>query len=373
MDEPIRILNLFTIMDRGGAETMVMNYYRSIDRSKVQFDFMVHRQERGAYDDEIERLGGRIFRMCPIYPQNFGKYQKMVKAFFDAHPEYRIVHSHMSELGFFALREAKRHGVPTRICHAHNAPVGFDVKLLMRDYFKLRIRPYVTHRFICGESSGDWLFGKRYRSAFIRMNNAIDAAKFRCNAQTALEARQALGIAADATVIGHVGRFNTQKNHTFLIEIFEQIRKREPGSVLVLVGGGNLEEKIRRQVAQAKLEDSVIFTGVRDDIPRLMQAFDVFLFPSLFEGLPVTLVEAQAAGLPCLTSKDVVISDTDITGRVTFYPLQESAASWAEKTLSLAKLPREDTFEKIKAGGFDVHANAAWLQSFYTEEYQKNL
>lgn len=150
MNEPIRILNLFTIMNRGGAETMVMNYYRAIDKSKIQFDFMVHRQERGAYDDEIEAMGGRIFRMCPIYPQNLFKYQQLLKTFFDNHPEYRILHSHMSELGYFAFKEAIKHGVPVRICHAHSSP-NFKIetfkeklKVIPREILARRMRKLST-------------------------------------------------------------------------------------------------------------------------------------------------------------------------------------------------------------------------------------
>lgn len=174
-----RVLNLFTIMNRGGAETMVMNYYRNINREKIQFDFMVHRQEEGAYEQEIRELGGKIYRMIPIYPQNFRKYEKMICDFFDAHDEYDIIHSHMSELGYFVLKEAKKRGVPVRICHAHNAPHGWDLKMFMRTYFKWQIKKYYTHMFVCGIESGDWLFGKKNRDKFIMQNNAIDAEKFK--------------------------------------------------------------------------------------------------------------------------------------------------------------------------------------------------
>ena len=194
MSEPIRVLNLFTIMNRGGAETMVMNYYRNIDRSKVQFDFLVHRQERGAYDDEIEAMGGRIYRMCPIYPQNFSKYKKMLKVFFDEHPEYKILHSHMSELGCYAFIEAQKRGIKIKICHAHNAPCGFDSKTLMRNYFKIKIRPYVSHMFVCGQASGMWLFGEKNTSKFIQVNNAIDSLKYKNTPTYSNEVKEELGV-----------------------------------------------------------------------------------------------------------------------------------------------------------------------------------
>lgn len=372
MSEPIRILNLFTIMNRGGAETMVMNYYRNIDRTKVQFDFLVHRQERGAYDDEIEAMGGRIYRMCPIYPQNFGKYKKMLKVFFDEHPEYKILHSHMSELGCYAFIEAQKRGIKVKICHAHNAPCGFDIKALMRDYFKLKIRPFVSHMFVCGNASGIWLFGKENASSFIQVNNAIDSLKYKINPACSDEVKKELGIEKSKTVIGHIGRFNTQKNHEFLIDIFSQVHRLNPDSVLVLVGNGTLENKIKDKVKNLGLESDVLFLGVRDDVNRIIQCFDVFLFPSLFEGLGIVLIEAQAAGVPCLTSEKVVAKEACITDLLEYYPLNESSLNWAKKTLELSACQKRDTTQDVIDSGFDIKSNAQWLQDFYINEYNKN-
>ncbi len=207
MSEPIRILNLFTIMNRGGAETMVMNYYRNVDKSKIQFDFMVHRTERGAYDDEIEAMGGRIYRMCPIYPQNFAKYKNMLKVFFDEHPEYKIIHSHMSELGCFAFIEAQKHGVKVKICHAHNAPVreSMNIKekaqLIFRDYFKKKMLPYSDFLFVCGEEAGLWLYGKENKDKFIMMNNAVDAQKFRFDEEKRQKTRAELSLGDKFTIL----------------------------------------------------------------------------------------------------------------------------------------------------------------------------
>lgn len=209
--EPIRVLNLFTILNRGGAETMVMNYYRHIDRTRVQFDFLVHREERGAYEDEIESLGGRIFRMMPVRPWTAGAYRRAIRVFFSEHPEYRILHAHMSELGLYAFQEAKRMGIPVRICHAHNAPHGIDLKSPVRWYMKTRMRPYITHRFMCGYESGLWLFGSRYRDSFIQMNNAVDAAAFRYDAARRAEVRRMLELPEGSLTVGHVGRFNYRR------------------------------------------------------------------------------------------------------------------------------------------------------------------
>jgi len=172
-------------MNRGGAETMVMNYYRKIDKTKVQFDFMVHRQERGAYDDEIEAMGGRIFRMCPIYPQNIFRYKRLLREFFDTHPEYRILHSHMSELGYFAFKEAVRHHVPVRICHAHNVPVfkyetlKEKIKRIPREILIRLMRTYSTDYFACSKEAGLWLFGKSNKNKIVLLRNAIDLSLYR--------------------------------------------------------------------------------------------------------------------------------------------------------------------------------------------------
>ena len=307
METPIRILNLFTIMDRGGAESIVMNYYRHIDRSKVQFDFMVHREQRGAFDDEIEAMGGRIYRMCPIYPQNFGKYKKMLRKFFSEHPEYRIIHSHMSELGYFAFKEAKRQGVPVRICHAHNTPNGFDLKMIMRTYFKTAMKPYITHRFICGTAAGCWLFGEKYQDQFIMMNNAIDTAQYAFSPAIRAKMRRELGL-ENRFVVGHVGRFAEQKNHMFLLEIFAALAQKRSDAVLLLVGGGAREDEIRKRVQALGLQERVKFLGVRNDINRVMQAMDTFVFPSFFEGLGVVVIEAQTTGLPCFVSDRVPLA-----------------------------------------------------------------
>lgn len=370
-DYPIRILNLFTIMDRGGAETMVMNYYRHIDRTKVQFDFLVHREKRGAYDDEIESLGGRIYRLCPIYPQNFTRYKRELRIFFREHPEYRIIHSHMSELGYFAFREANRQGIPVRICHAHNAPHGFDLKMIMRTYFKKRMMPYLTHLFMCGAESGRWLFGKRNESRFIMLNNAINASAYTYNPAKRTQMRQQLGLTAEFTV-GHVGRFNPQKNHPFLLDIFAYLLKQLPNAILLLVGGGEDMPKIQAKAQSLGIADHVRFLGVRSDVADLLQAMDVFIFPSLYEGLPVTMVEAQASGLPCLISDKVPKECILTEGLVEVVSLHTSPEEWAEKALAVRILPRIDWSDVIAACGFDINTEVVKLQEFYINAYEQN-
>lgn len=370
-DKPIRVLNLFTIMNRGGAETMVMNYYRNIDRSKVQFDFLVHRNEIGAYESEIKELGGRIYRMPPVYPQNFIEYKKKIRKFLKDHPEYKIIHSHMSELGYFVFKEAKRQHVPVIICHAHNSPHVWNVKMIMRNYFKHMMRPYITHMFMCGLESGLWLYGKRNESKFIQLNNAIDAEKFIYNKNTAIEMRQELGL-GDSIVIGHVGRFVHQKNHDKLINIFNEIYKIDNRSKLLLVGEGLLKDSIVNKIKSLNLQDNVIFLGTRSDVNRIMQAFDVFVFPSFHEGLSVSMVEAQAAGLQCFISSSIP-KECIITDNVVTFDLDWNDSKIAKMIVDLhSNYKRINTYEQIVKAGFDIKNNAKKLENFYIQEYMKN-
>lgn len=372
--KPIHVLVLDTVMDRGGAEAMIMNYMRNINRDMIRFDFLTNREYRGAYEDEIERLGGKVWHMCPMYPGKFRQYKREVRQFLKEHPEYRIIHSNLEERSYFALKEAKKLGVPVRISHSHNRPLGFDLKLLMRYYFRFMLKYYNTHMFSCGVEAGDWLYGKKNRDKVIIMNNAIDAKEYVYDREKSQAVKEALGVSGKL-VIGHVGRFFPQKNHRFLIKIFKEIHDRNADAVLLLAGGGELDDslknEIKRKVEDLGLTDCVQFLGVREDVNELMQAFDLFLLPSLFEGLPVTMVEAQAVGLPCVISDKVPIQ-CDITGNVQVVALEEQPKIWAEKILQFAEgFERKDTRERIEQAGFDIGQNAKWLETFYREALEK--
>lgn len=370
--EPIRVLNLFTIMDCGGAETMVMNYYRNIDRTKVQFDFMVHRQERGAYDDEIERLGGHIYRMPAIRPWTSAQYRRAVQKFYKEHPEYKIVHSHMSELGYYNFIESKKAGVPVRICHAHSNPREFDAKMLVRTYYKKSMMPYITHMFTCGLESAQWLFGKQRKKEFIQLNNAIDAKKYSYDESVRVKVRTDLGL-QERFVIGHVGRFGPEKNHVGVVDIFSQLHQEHPESVLLLVGQDQCElgKKIHEKVESLGLTESVRFLGVRSDVADVMQAMDVFLFPSLFEGFGIVALEAQAAGLPTLVSERIP-EECRITNLIQVEKLDIPPDVWAERIWEARTTPRTDRYEEIKASGFDIKENAKKLQEFYLNVYMES-
>lgn len=359
MAEPIRVLHVVTHMNRGGLETMIMNYYRHIDRTKIQFDFLTHREGKKDYDDEILKLGGKIYHLPPLNPFDKKGYLKKLDDFFREHPEYKIVHSHLDCMSAYPLKAAKKHGVPVRIAHSHNTSQERNLKYLIKLYSRSLIPKYATDLFACGEEAGKWMFKS---CPFVVMRNAIDAQKFVYDSEAAKQKREELGI-EDKFVLGHVGRFNLQKNHELLIEIFNEVCKRNEKAVLLLVGTGELEEKIREKVRNLGLNEKVMFLGVRGDIPELMQAMDMFVFPSLFEGLPVTLVEAQAAGLPCVVS-DTITKEINIIDNMRFLEINGAASKWAEEIEKKGERKKE-AYKMIEEAGFDIKRNAEWLQKFY--------
>lgn len=359
----IRVLQVATYMGRGGLESMIMNYYRHIDREKVQFDFLVHRQERAAFDDEIESLGGRIYRLPRLVPWS-KSYLSALNHFWDEHPEYRIVHVHQDCLSSVILKAAQQHNIPVRIAHSHSSSQDKNLKYLIKLWYKRNIPKYATNLFACGEDAGDWMFGG---ASYQIINNAIDVAAYTYDPTKRQEMRRQLGLENDFT-IGHVGRFNQPKNHPFLIDIFAALLKKEPNAVLLLAGGGEDMPKIQAKAQALGVAEHVRFLGVRSDVADLMQAMDVFVFPSLYEGLPVTMVEAQASGLPCLISDKVPPECILTDGLVDVLPLSAAPKTWAEKILAKRAIPRTDRRAEIAAHGFDITTEAVKLQEFYLED-----
>lgn len=363
MEQPIRILHVVTYMGRGGLETMIMNYYRHIDRSRVQFDFLVHRDFEADYDAEILSLGGQIHRLPPLNPIS-PHYLSELDRFFAEHSEYRIVHSHLDCMAGIPLKYAKKHGIPVRIAHAHNSNQTKDSKYLLKLLYKRNIHKNTSHLFACAEAAGQWMFGT---NDFHVLNNAIDAKRYAFDPDVRRSVRQEFGIGEDAFVVGHVGRFMAPKNHSFLLRIFARLPKN---ARLLLVGDGELRQSTEKQADELGIRDRVIFTGVRGDVDRLLQAMDVFVFPSIYEGLPVSVIEAQAAGLPCLISDKVPI-ECKKTDLVTQLPLDAGEDAWASAAMRAVETPRENTLEQIRSAGFDVVENAARLTDFYLSQYER--
>lgn len=366
MKYPIRILHIVTTMNRGGLETMLMNYYRHIDHSKVQFDFLVHRDFEADYDKEIISLGGKIYHISRLIPWS-KEYKNRLKEFFKSHPEYKIVHVHQDCLSSVALRCAKECGIPVRIAHSHNSNQDKNWKYLFKLYYMKKIPTYATDFFACGKMAGEWMFNG---NDFHIINNAIETKKYLYSEDVRLRKRKEFGICHEL-VLGHVGRFFPQKNHKFLIEIFAEVLKYKPDAKLLLVGDGEGKKEVLEQVNALGLTKHVIFAGVRTDVNELMQAMDIFVFPSLYEGLPVTMIEAQAAGLHCLIS-DTVSSECIITNDlISIKKITEPVSEWAKKIIELADYKRIEHFTEIKEAGYDVEENAKWLQKFYISKYEE--
>lgn len=365
--KPIRVLHVVTTMNRGGLETMLMNYYRHIDRQEVQFDFLEHRDAESDYDQEILSLGGRIYRLPKLNPFSIS-YHRKLNAFFRHHQEYKIVHVHQDCLSSIALKAAYQNHVPIRIAHSHNASQDQNIKIVVKKALMKSIPRYATQLFACSKEAGDWMFlGKNYQI----VRNAIDAKKFLFDEGKRRYVRKKLGIPDSKLVVGHVGRFNFSKNHNFLIDIFYEIQRINENSVLLLVGIGDLEQSIKEKVDKKGLSKKVMFLGKRSDVNDLMQAMDIFIFPSNYEGLPVTLVEAQAAGLPVLKS-DHVSNQCKITPYIYTLSLNMSPHDWANKAIQIVNhSSRSNTLKYLIERHYDVYSNAVWLKDFYLSEGEK--
>lgn len=368
--EPIRVLQENVIMDPGGIESLLMNLYRHIDRDVVQFDFMLHRSQKGTFDDEIESMGGRIYRTEPFNPFHHQKYMKSMESVLREHPEYKIIHAH-SELNYWPLKEAKKIGVPVRIAHSHNARSTINLKYFFLNYEKLFIKKAATDLFMCSTIAGEWSYGTKAVAdgKCVFLKNGIEVEKYAYNKEKRSEVRSKMGF-GNKLVIGHIGRFMQQKNHSFLIDIFKNVHDKYPKSVLILVSEGRLMDEIKNKVNSLGLTDAVQFLGFRDDVHELMQAMDVFVLPSLWEGLPFTLVESQSAGLPSVIS-DVISDEAIVTNVITKVSLKEKADKWADVILDIYQnTNRKDISDQVRDAGFDIVNTAKWLQEFYVKRYQ---
>lgn len=365
MTEPIRVAHVIGNWLGGGVESVVMNYYRNIDRNKVQFDFLCSESSTDIPYEEIEKLGGRVF-IVPNYTKVV-KYQKELKKIFKEN-NYKIVHSHINTLSVFPLRAAKKAGVPVRIAHSHSTTNKKEKKKnLLKQVLRPFSRVYATDYMCCSELAGRWLFGdKEYDKGNVYLlNNAIDLDKFKYNESLRKEKRKELGISDDTLVIGHVGRFVEQKNHRFLIDVFNGVHKQEENSILLLAGQGPLMEEMKEKVKILGIEESVKFLGQRNDINELYQAFDVFCLPSLYEGLPVVGVEAQATGLLCIFSDDMT-KETKVLDTTRFMSLDDTVEVWANKILDdYSKFKRHDTTSEVTKNDFNIRTEAKKIEEKY--------
>lgn len=356
----VRVLHVVTHMNRGGLETMIMNYYRNIDRTKVQFDFLVHRDYKCDYDDEIEKLGGKIYRLPLLNPFSFD-YRKKLNNFFKQHKEYKIVHVHQDCLSSVILKVAYKNNIKVRIAHSHTENQDRNIKYIIKLFYRRFIPKYATHLFACGKAAGEWMFRG---SDFEIINNAIDVEKYIYNETARKKIRKEFNISDDEFVIGHIGRFSPVKNHTFILDVFAEVVKNV-NSKLLLVGDGELKQDMKNKVISLGIEDKVVFTGVRSDIPDLLQAMDVFLFPSWYEGLPVTLVEAQTTGINCILSDNISEQSIMVKQNVQQISLDKPVNDWAEAIINCKFKERTDCSSEIINAGYSIKNEAIKLQNFY--------
>ncbi|MBR0408809.1 MAG: glycosyltransferase family 1 protein [Clostridia bacterium] len=364
----IRVLHSVSNMARAGIETMLMNYYRQIDREQIQFDFLANKPMPGEYDDEIRGMGGRVFVSPGLNPLHFPKYKRFVADLLHSNPDIKIVHAHNEAMGYYALQSAKDAGIRVRIAHAHNTQIIRDYKYPLKIVCKQLLPGAATHYWSCGRDAGIYYYGeKRWNESGFILHNAIALEKFRYQPEIRNRLRQDHHLNG-CFVIGHVGRFNLQKNHTRLLDIFAHIAKAAPDARLALIGVGELEQSTQEKARTLGIQDKVLFLGQMANVNEWYQAMDCFVLPSLFEGLPVVGVEAQAAGLPCFFS-DQVTDEILLLPDACRIPLQTGDEEWAGKILA-AKQAEHDRARGegiVRQAGYDIHAEGRKLQEIYLE------
>lgn len=356
----IRILNIVPNMRAAGIESFIMNVYRNIDKEKIQFDFLVHNEREEFFDEEIKKMGGKIYRLTYKDDKNIFKYIKDLNSFFKKHKEYKIVHGHMQSMMPLYLFLAKINGVSTRIAHSHNGDYEKTLKGFILHVFSRFSRFFSTENWACSEVAGKYLFGNRkYKVIY----NGVDFDKFSFNPEYRYEMRNELNI-DNKFVILHIGRFEKQKNHKFLIKILEEYKKVNKNFVALLLGEGTLEEEIFDIANKKKLEANIKFLGIRNDVQKIMNASDCFILPSLYEGLPVVGVEAQINGLPCGFS-ETITREVNIKNTTSFLSM-ENTEPWIDMLINIEK----NTIDRSKKDNMEVF-DITYITKEISAEYQK--
>lgn len=361
-----RILFISHHLNRAGTEAFMMSVFREIDHSRFQVDFLIYDQAETDYTREVKAAGCKVWRVPSRRDSPWGWYQSL-NVFFKTHAsEYTAIHYNGNGLTTIApIIFAYKYGIPIRICHAHSSSsAGFHNKLL---HYLLRgtAKRLTTHHFACSSLAAKWFYGT---SPAVVIRNGIDTNRFAFNPQVREEARALLHIQPATTVIGHVGRFGVEKNHTFLLDIFAEYLKLNANAVLMLIGIGPLMDDIRKKAKDIGVADKVLMMGERGDVPRLLQAMDLFMMPSTFEGQPFVLIEAQCSGLPCLIS-DVINDDIRLTHNVEKLHLTQTADIWAQKVETVMKdFNRKDESLTIEERGYSISSTIKYLEKVYNGE-----
>lgn len=378
MNKPVRVIYILGgSMKYGGTEAFIMNYYRNINKNNVIFDFIFQGNEKGAFDDELIASGSRIFHVV-FKKDNPYLFSKQVAAILKNN-EYKIIHSQMDAMGAWPLLIAKIKGVPVRIAHSHNTAhqTNNKVQLFVNDFAKYILRRVSTHYFACGEKAGRWLYGNSLvdKGKVELIHNAIDLKEYTYSMKKRKKIRDEFGIRDNDLLIGHVGQFRNQKNHIKIINLFNDFVKQNNNSKLMLVGSGELEDSIRKLCSKYNLLDKVIFTGARNDVSTILSAFDLFLFPSLFEGLSVVAIEAQANGIPCVFS-NTISNETFINRNIKVINLEDDDNIWIEAINDALKMGRINSEKSFSTNGYNIKIEAKKLEEKYIQllnEYLKEV
>lgn len=372
MNKKTKVLYFVDRMRHGGIQQLAVEIAKHM-KSDIQMDFMVLNDgQTYPLEDTIKSLGYTLYKVDAwIYkPTDYIKYYKKIDEFFKEHHDYKVIHINTSSKNFLILKIAKKYNIPIRIAHSHN--IGFQSKskaqILMGNIFKPLLKLYATDYFACSKLAGEWLFGKKNveKGKVKIIHNAVEYERFKFNEKVRKDIRKEFEVKDKEILLGHVGRFTTQKNHNFLIDIFSEMNKINPDVKLIMIGIGEKEEEIKEKVQKLNLEKNVIFAGFRKDVDKIMQGMDIFILPSLYEGLPVVGVEAQASGLPCFMSKDVITEEVKITSGVKFIPLSASAKEWANIILK-SNLQRINTKDDLKKEGYFIEDMVDELAKFYSK------
>lgn len=364
--DKIKVIHVLGKLQMGGAETLVMNIYRNIDRSKIQFDFIVHGDEIGDYEEEILKMGGKIYRVPKYKGYNHFEYKKSWNIFFREHPEYKIIHCHIRSTASIILKIAKKYDLKT-ISHSHSTSNGTGIKSIIKRFFQKSICKNADFLFACSENSGKWLYGNFWdlkNKNCILINNAIDSTKYIYNSDIRNKVRNKLKI-NNKIVLGQVGRLEKVKNHEFSLFILSELLKYNEDFVLLIVGEGSLKNNLLDKVNLLSLNNNVIFLGNRNDVNELMQAMDIFLMPSFWEGLPLSLIEAQASDLPCIVSENISagILDKNLIKKIDLNNIDE----WINEINGLYLHKRCDNHNLIVNKNFDITKNVEIIESLYTD------
>lgn len=369
-NEPMIIAQIMGKWIGGGVEAVVMNYYRHIDRTKIQFDFICDEDSTNIPYEEIEKLGGRVI-IVPPYQHIFAYLRKLKQIFKEN--KYKIVHSHINALSVFPLYAAKCAGVPVRIAHSHATSSKKEWKRnLIKDILRIFSRANATYYMCCSELAGRWLFGnKTYDEGKVYLlNNAIDVEKFAYNEEVRKKIREILNIDNDKIVVGHVGRMVKTKNHSFLFKMFKKFSEKE-NALMILVGQGELENKLKELANQMKIDDKVIFLGQKENVNQIYQAFDVFVLPSFYEGFGMVLLEAQMSNLPCIVS-DTVPKNAKIIENFTFLSIDDETEKWSDMIEnSIKKSVRKSNFDLLEKNGFNIKEEVKKLEKIYLKLYEE--